>query len=123
MCSSDLAGAAGFIPKSMKRSAIVEALHRIVDGEIYVPEIIGEDPAQSREEAEIRARIDSLTPQQRIVLGHLVNGRLNKQIAFDLSISEATVKAHMTAVLRKLDVHNRTQAVLAARALRLDLVH
>ena len=60
--------------------------------------------------------------QLKVLLG-VLEGRLNKQIAFDLSISEATVKAHMTAVLRKLDVHNRTQAVLAARALRLDLVH
>ena len=98
----------------MKRSAIVEALHRIVDGEIYVPEIIGEDPAQSREEAEIRARIDSLTPQQRIVLGHLVNGRLNKQIAYDLGVSMTTVKAHVSAILQKMGVYSRTQAVIRA---------
>jgi len=108
------AGAAGFIPKSMKRSAIVEALHRVAAGEIYIPEDIEEASQISMEEAEILAKIDSLTPQQKTVLGHLVNGRLNKQIAYDLGVSMTTVKAHVSAILLKLGVFSRTQAVIMA---------
>lgn len=108
------AGAAGFIPKSMKRSAIVDALHRVVSGEIYMPDAIGEDDPDTGETESIRARIDSLTPQQRVVLTHLVHGRLNKQIAHDLSVSMTTVKAHVSAILLKLNVFSRTQAVIQA---------
>lgn len=107
-------GAAGFIPKSMKRSAIVEALNRIVSGEIYLPEIVGEAPGASAEASDILRRIDSLTPHQRLVLGHLVNGRLNKQIAHDIGVSMTTVKAHVSAILQKLGVFSRTQAVIKA---------
>lgn len=108
------AGAAGFIPKSMKRSAIVEALRRVISGEIYLPETIGEASESSVEESDILNRIDSLTPQQRTVLVHLVNGRLNKQIAHDLGVSMTTVKAHVSAILQKLGVFSRTQAVIKA---------
>lgn len=110
------AGATGFIPKSMKREAILEALEQIMLGEIYVPEIalLGIDSARSRQDEEIHARIDSLTPQQRIVLGHLVNGKLNKQIAHELDVSMTTVKAHVSAVLQKMNVFSRTQAVIMA---------
>ncbi len=111
-------GAAGFIPKSMKRSAIVAALHRIASGEIYLPESVGEGPGASEETGDILRRIDSLTPHQRMVLGHLVNGRLNKQIAHDLGVSMTTVKAHVSAILQKLGVFSRTQAVIKA-----NLVH
>lgn len=61
--------------------------------------------------------LGALTPTQLKVLEGVNLGRLNKQIAYDLGIAEATVKAHMTAVMRKLNVNNRTQAVLAAQAL------
>lgn len=108
------AGAAGFIPKSMKRSAIVDALHQIASGGIYLPEEIGDDPAESHEETEILERIGTLTPQQRIVLNHLVHGRLNKQIAHDLGVSMTTVKAHVSAILQKMGVFSRTQAVIKA---------
>lgn len=108
------AGAAGFIPKSLKRSGIVEALHRIVAGEIYLPESIGETSAPSPEEDDISRRIASLTPQQRTVLAHLVRGRLNKQIAHDLGVSMTTIKAHVSAILQKLGVLSRTQAVIKA---------
>ena len=67
------------------------------------------------------AKVADLTPTQLRVLLGVLAGRLNKQIAYDLSISEATVKAHMTAIMRKLDVQNRTQAVLAARALGIGI--
>lgn len=108
------AGAAGFIPKSLKRTGIVDALHRIVAGEIYLPETMGEGAAPSPEDDDISRRIASLTPQQRTVLAHLVRGRLNKQIAHDLGVSMTTIKAHVSAILQKLGVLSRTQAVIKA---------
>lgn len=108
------AGAAGFIPKSLKRTGIVEALHRIVAGEIYLPETMTSGEAPSPEDDDIARRIATLTPQQRTVLAHLVRGRLNKQIAHDLSVSMTTVKAHVSAILQKLGVLSRTQAVIKA---------
>ena len=102
------------------RSAIVDALHRVVSGEIYMPDAIDEAPQESAEEADILTRIGSLTPQQRIVLTHLVHGRLNKQIAHDLSVSMTTVKAHVSAILQKLNVFSRTQAVILANLVHFD---
>jgi len=64
-----------------------------------------------------------LTPAQRRVLAGVNSGLLNKQIAYDLGISEATVKAHMTALMRKLNVQNRTQAAMVARRMTLVLSH
>jgi DNA-binding NarL/FixJ family response regulator len=107
------AGAAGFVPKSLRSEAIVDALMQVLAGEIYVPDVLNDDP-QSREEESIRKRIDSLTPQQRVVLGHLAAGRLNKQIAHELDVSMTTVKAHVSAILQKLNVFSRTQAVILA---------
>lgn len=107
-------GAAGFIPKSLKRSAIVDALHRVISGEIYIPDMVMESTAESQEEDDILRRIESLTPQQRVVLSHLVRGRLNKQIAHDLDVSMTTVKAHVSAILQKLGTYSRTQAVILA---------
>ncbi|MFN3991092.1 MAG: response regulator transcription factor [Erythrobacter sp.] len=107
------AGAAGFLPKTLDRATILDALGQVLAGEIYAPQDLQDDP-QTAEEDAIRALIDSLTPQQRVVLGHLVAGRLNKQIAFDLDISMTTVKAHVSAILCKLNVFNRTQAVILA---------
>lgn len=109
-------GAVGFIGKDQDLSAIEHAIEEALAGKTL------EGPADPEIDP-VAAKVASLTPMQLKVLLGVLEGRLNKQIAFDLAISEATVKAHMTAVLRKLDVHNRTQAVLAARALRLDLVH
>ncbi|MBS7669972.1 response regulator transcription factor [Croceicoccus gelatinilyticus] len=110
------AGAAGYVPKSLKRQAILDALQQVLAGEIYLPDLetTESDDARLREDEEIRARIDSLTPQQRIVLGHLVAGLLNKQIAHELSVSMTTVKAHVSAILQKMNVYSRTQAVIMA---------
>ena len=110
------AGAAGFVPKSLKRHAIVDALCQVLSGEIYLPDLetSESDDARMREDEDIRARIDSLTPQQRIVLGHLVGGLLNKQIAHELDVSMTTVKAHVSAILQKMNVFSRTQAVIMA---------
>ncbi|MDQ4421518.1 response regulator transcription factor [Sphingobium sp. DEHP117] len=113
-------GAAGFIPKSLKRSAIVDALHRVISGEIYIPDMVMESTAESQEEDDILRRIESLTPQQRVVLSHLVRGRLNKQIAHDLDVSMTTVKAHVSAILQKLGTYSRTQAVILANRVHFE---
>lgn len=108
------AGAAGFIPKSLKRAEIVEALRQVLEGEIYIPSMLEQDDETAREQAAILSRIDTLTPQQKVVLRHLVNGRLNKQIAYELDVSMTTVKAHVSAILQKLNAFSRTQAVILA---------
>ncbi|WCT75491.1 response regulator transcription factor [Sphingomonas naphthae] len=108
------AGAAGFLPKSLRRGAIVDALKLILAGDIYVPPFAEALYDEDKEEADIRRRIDSLTPQQRVVLGLVVVGKLNKQIAYDLDVSMTTVKAHVSAILSKLNVFSRTQAVILA---------
>ena len=77
----------------------------------------------SRRGAQARTRVSALTRRQQQVLIQMAAGQLNKQIAHSLGITEATVKAHMTAIMRKLDVSNRTQAALVARSLGLDLRH
>lgn len=108
------AGAAGFVPKSLKRAEIIEALQQVLEGEIYVPEFLGEEDDASREAALTLSRIDTLTPQQTVVLRHLVNGKLNKQIAYELDVSMTTVKAHVSAILQKLHAYSRTHAVILA---------
>lgn len=106
-------GAAGFIPKSASLDAMREGLAAVRDGDGWFPE--------SDEGADDDlARIASLTPAQRRILGAIRQGLLNKQIAYELAISEATVKAHITAILRKLGVNSRTQAVLLAAKLDVD---
>jgi len=108
------AGAAGFVPKSLKRNEIVEALRQVLEGEIYIPEFLGEEDDASREASLTLALIDTLTPQQTVVLRHLVNGKLNKQIAYELNVSMTTVKAHVSAILQKLHAYSRTHAVILA---------
>lgn len=107
------AGAAGFLPKTLDRATILDAIQQVMAGEIYVPGELQNDPVAEQED-KIRKLIASLTPQQRVVLGHLVAGRLNKQIAHELDISMTTVKAHVSAILCKLNVFSRTQAVILA---------
>jgi DNA-binding NarL/FixJ family response regulator len=106
-------GAAGFIPKSASLEAMREGLAAVQGGDAWFPE--GEAGADDD-----LARIASLTPAQRRILAGIRQGLLNKQIAWELSISEATVKAHITAILRKLGVGSRTQAVLLAAKLDVD---
>lgn len=112
-------GAAGFIPKSLKRSAIVAAIQQILAGDVYAPEEFRSSPGSDDARVEdIRRRIETLTPQQRVVLGLVVAGKLNKQIAFELDVSMTTVKAHVSAILAKLNVYSRTQAVIMANKVR-----
>ncbi len=106
-------GASGFIPKSSDPQLIAEALSAVRDGDLWFP-------IAPEETHPIEAALASLTPAQLRVLQGICEGRLNKQIAYDMGITEATVKAHVTAVLRKLNVLNRTQAVLAAQPLIVD---
>jgi len=113
-------GAFGFIPKSADSDTIGHALGTILDGETWAPPEAHNVPPTGREEREVGQRLRELTPQQFRVLQMLGAGRLNKQIAYDLNVSEATIKAHVTAILRKLGVTNRTQAVLMAGKLTLD---
>jgi DNA-binding NarL/FixJ family response regulator len=106
-------GAAGFVPKSSKKTEIAAALVAVTSGEIYVPEGLSVGQvASAPAQAELLARLATLTPQQLRVLQMLRQGLLNKQIAYELSVGETTVKAHVTEVLRKLGVYSRTQAVI-----------
>ena len=108
-------GAAGFVPKSAALDVMVTAFQALLAGDGWAPVLADDAPA----EAELNGRLASLTPSQLRILAGLREGRLNKQIAHDLGVSEATIKAHLTAVFRKLGVQNRTQAVLLARSLEL----
>lgn len=113
-------GALGFIPKSADSETIGVAVGQVLEGERWAPAEAAAAPAMDRDEAAVARRLRELTPQQFRVLQMLGEGRLNKQIAWDLGVSEATIKAHVTAVLRKLGVNNRTQAVLMAGRLAVD---
>lgn len=113
-------GAAGFIPKSADASTLRHAIATVLEGGRWAPPQVAQGSAVDREEADVAARVRELTPQQFRVLSMLGAGLLNKQIAYELGVSEATVKAHMTAILRKLGASNRTQAVLVAGRLALD---
>ena len=112
-------GAQGFVSKSADAATIGHHVQAALRGEIVVPQGIGAqaEPASDAAALDVAERMAQLTPQQFRVFGMLCSGRLNKQIAFDLDITEATVKAHMTAILRKLGAATRTQAVLLATRL------
>lgn len=113
-------GAIGFLRKDTDLSAIEAAIARALNtGAVLLPPV----PAPDQPEEEVRQAVAGLTPTQLKVLLAVLEGQLNKQIAHSLGMSEATVKAHMTAIMRKLDVRNRTQAALVARSLGLDLRH
>lgn len=112
-------GALGFITKSAPTEAIRQAVTRVLEGEEVWPENLA-PPEDEADLIDIARRVGDLTEQQLRVLQHLQQGRLNKQIAYDLTISEATVKAHVTAIFRKLGVLNRTQAVILVNRLAMD---
>lgn len=106
-------GASGFIPKSVDVATIRVAVGEVLGGGIWTPPDLNLDVVDGAD-AELSARLATLTPQQVRVLMMLSEGLLNKQIAYELGVSEATVKAHVSAVLQKLGVESRTQAVIAA---------
>jgi DNA-binding NarL/FixJ family response regulator len=105
-------GAAGYLPKSVGPVQIRTAIDTVLRGEVVVPE--GINLTVDDEQTALIRRLSTLTPQQIRVLMMLSDGLMNKQIAYELSISEATVKAHVSSILQKLDVDSRTQAVIAA---------
>ncbi len=115
-------GAQGFISKSADAATIGQNVRAALRGELVAPPDLGSDAEVGPDTGalDVAQRMAQLTPQQFRVYGMLCSGRLNKQIAYDLQIMEATVKAHMTAILRKLGAANRTQAVLMAGRLALD---
>jgi DNA-binding NarL/FixJ family response regulator len=116
-------GAVGFLRKDADLPQIEAALHSAL-GRSPAPEANPAQPDPTVQQTpvdRVRGTVAGLTPTQLKVLLAVLAGKLNKQIAYDLGMSEATVKAHMTAIMRKLDVQNRTQAALAARSLGLDL--
>jgi DNA-binding NarL/FixJ family response regulator len=112
------AGAAGFVPKHSGREAFRAAFQRLAEGARALPD--GYQPPQGPGDpaAEALGRLAQLTRQQARILDLLCQGRLNKQIAWELAIAETTVKAHVTAIMRKLGVQSRTQAVLMAQQSR-----
>lgn len=118
-------GASAYIPKSATPVDIAEALNQVLAGELWVPNhlakaVFNHSNHYTEQDMDLAARVAQLTQQQYKVLYYLTEGWLNKQIAYDLAISEATVKAHITAIFRKLGVSNRTQVVIQAQRLTLE---
>jgi DNA-binding NarL/FixJ family response regulator len=112
-------GASGFIPKTLGIEQMRQAVKRVLGGGVWTPPDVDLTGGADAETAALMARLGTLTPQQVRVLMMLSEGMLNKQIAYELSVSEATVKAHVSAILQKLGVDSRTQAVIAAAKIEL----
>jgi DNA-binding NarL/FixJ family response regulator len=110
-------GASGFIPKSSSLEIIQKAVRTVLDGDVWWPPQVNESISVSPEAKAASEGLASLTPQQFRVLTMVCEGLLNKQIAYELSVSEATIKAHVTAIFRKLNVRTRTQAALLLQQL------
>lgn len=114
-------GAIGFIPKTASADEIKQALDSMLEGDVWLPESIRIQIKEvDKTFSELAENVASLTPSQYKVLCCMRDGLLNKQIGFNLDIAEATVKAHVTAIFRKLKINNRTQAVLIASQLELE---
>ncbi|WP_395344827.1 response regulator transcription factor [Ningiella sp. W23] len=114
-------GAMGFIPKTASAHQINDAVTNMLDGDVWVPEKVRQQIQDVDETfSELAENVASLTPSQYKVLCYMRDGLLNKQIGYNLDIAEATVKAHVTAIFRKLGINNRTQAVLIASELQLE---
>jgi DNA-binding NarL/FixJ family response regulator len=107
-------GASGFIPKTSAADTMRGALAAVLEGRTWTPPDVDLDAGVDKEAKALAGRLATLTPQQVRVLMMLSEGLLNKQIAYELGVSEATVKAHVSAILQKLGVESRTQAVIAA---------
>jgi DNA-binding NarL/FixJ family response regulator len=113
-------GASGFIPKTTDMEAMRGAIHSVLEGGAWTPRDVDLSAPADKDIADIVRRMATLTPQQVRVLMMLSEGLLNKQIAYELTVSEATVKAHVSAILQKLGVESRTQAVITARKIEGD---
>lgn len=115
-------GCAGYIPKTLGTYEIREALMQAMQGRIFVPPGVDISAAADEAQQALMQRFASLTPQQLRVLMMLSEGRLNKQIAYELGVSEATIKAHVSAILLKLKVDSRTQAVIQLGKINMAMV-
>jgi DNA-binding NarL/FixJ family response regulator len=113
-------GASGFIPQRFGVETLRDAITKVMDGDVFIPPDTDLTSVADPDMTKLRDRLVTLTPQQVRVLMMLSEGLLNKQIAYALSVSEATVKAHVSAILQKLGVESRTQAVIAAAKIELD---
>lgn len=107
-------GASGFVPKRFGVETLGDAILKVLEGDVWIPSDIDLSAADDPDMTRLRNRLVTLTPQQVRVLMMLSEGLLNKQIAYELGVSEATIKAHVSAILQKLGVESRTQAVIAA---------
>ena len=116
-------GASGFIPKRFGVETLRDAIMKVLDGHVWVPADTDLSSQTDPELARLRDRLVTLTPQQVRVLMMLSEGLLNKQIAYELGVSEATIKAHVSAILQKLGVDNRTQAVIMLGKISADPLH
>jgi len=119
-------GAVGFIPKSAPTATLKSAILEVIAGGVFLPADyhgIGNDDQDAESgENDVAKQLTSLSPQQFRVLKMLGEGKLNKQIAYELDVGETTIKAHVSAILRKLKVHSRTQAVIKARSIEFESV-
>jgi DNA-binding NarL/FixJ family response regulator len=115
-------GASGFISKSTGLDDIRTAIKTILNGDIWAPEGLAREVEEDPAVTELMDRLKTLTPQQTRVLSMLAEGLLNKQIAYELGVSEATIKAHVSAILLKLNVDSRTQAVIKLGKVNMAMV-
>ncbi len=118
-------GAAGFVSKSVDKATLADGLSEVLSGSVFVPKDLAQrlsDPSTNPEANGIADRVSELTPAQMRVLQLLRHGHLNKQIAHELGVSETTVKAHVSEILRKLNVVSRTQAVIETAQLDFETI-
>jgi DNA-binding NarL/FixJ family response regulator len=113
-------GASAYIPKSASLSVITLAIEHVLNGEIWTPEGFDyeDSSSESSEEQELASKLEKLSPAQFKVLQMIADGLLNKQIAYELKVQETTIKQHVTAILQKLGVNNRTQAGIIFQQLK-----
>lgn len=117
-------GAAGFMPKASGKAQLAEAISEVIGGGVFLPpEYRRSRPARmGKSNSDMLERLRTLTPAQMRVLSLVKRGKLNKQIAFELSVGESTVKAHISEIMRKLEVSSRTQAVIETSTLDFDVI-
>ncbi len=115
-------GAAGFVPKAVDKATLTRAISEVLGGALFMPPDLAPIPAPARggAKAPVAERVARLTPQQMRVLGMIRQGKLNKQIAHELQVGDSTVKAHVSEILRKLEVISRTQIVIETAYLDFD---
>lgn len=114
-------GASGFVPKSLEMDRMADAIQAVLDGDIWLPEL--SDSPNKEPEHPASAAFEELTPAQLKVLALLRDGKPSKEMASIMSVTESTIKAHLTEIFRKLKVKNRTQAVVVAKDLQLPDVN